>query len=179
MPYRIATQQDIPAMLEIYAPYVLHTAVSFETEVPSAEAFRERFQSHIAKCPWLVWEEDGMVVGYAYAGDAFTRAAYAWAAEISVYLRADCHHKGIGRALYAVLEKALQKQGYRVIYALVTTDNEDSLRFHAALGYIPAALLQDCGCKFGRWYGVHWLEKRFAGPPPTVPPRPWLPTDLR
>lgn len=178
MPYRIATEADLPAMLEIYAPYVLNTAISFETAVPTLEAFTKRFRAHIAQCPWLVWEEDGKVVGYAYAGNAFERAAYGWAAEISVYLAPQYHKTGIGKALYAVLENALKKQGYRIIYALVTTDNEGSVRFHEALGYKKAVLMENCGCKFGKWYGVQWLEKRFDMTPPTELPRPWLPEDL-
>lgn len=178
MPYRIAAKADLPAILEIYAPYVLNTAISFETTVPSLEDFTERFQAHIAKCPWLVWEENGKIVGYAYAGNAFARAAYGWAAEISVYIDPQYHKAGIGKALYAVLENALQKQGYRIIYALVTTDNEGSIRFHEALGYKKAMLLENCGFKFGKWYGVHWLEKRFNMTPPTALPRPWSPEDL-
>lgn len=178
MSYRIATEADLPAMLEIYAPYVLHTAISFETEVPSPEVFQARFRSHIAQCPWLVWEEDGSVVGYAYAGNAFERAAYGWAAEISVYLHHDYHRKGIGKVLYAVLENALRAQGYRIIYALVTTDNEDSIYFHEALGYQKAVLLQNCGFKFGKWHGVQWLEKRFDMTPPTALPRPWMQEDI-
>lgn len=169
---RPAVPEDLPELLEIYRPYVEHTAVSFEYTPPTPEAFRLRFLEHTAQFPWLVWEEDGRILGYAYAGAPWERAAYRWCAESSVYLREDCRGRGIGRALYAALEALLQKQGYRVLYAVITSDNAPSLAFHKALGYVPRAYFPDCGYKFGRWYGVSWLEKRLNAPgaPEAFPP---------
>lgn len=175
MGIRIARQEDVPAMLEIYAPYVEKTTVSFEYEVPSEEAFMKRFLDHTGQFPWLVWEETGEILGYAYAGAAFERAAYRWCAESSVYLREDARCRGLGRKLMDALEGILQKQGYRVLYALITEENESSLRFHEALGFVQVACLPDCGYKMDRWLGVCYLEKRLAQKEePEDFPRSWL-----
>jgi len=171
---RIARESDIPKMIEIYAPYVLRTTHTFEYTVPTFEAFTQRFQSITAQFPWIVWEEDGQVLGYAYGSAPFERAAYAWCGEVSIYLAPEIHKRGIGRQLYEVLEAIMQKQGYLVIYALVTTENTGSLAFHKKLGYRQTAVLPDCGIKFGRQLGIVWLEKRFPVKSiPTQNPRPW------
>ena len=157
---RLAAEGDIPAMLAIYGPYVLETAYSFEYTVPTREEFKDRFAHHTHYCPWLVWEEDGRVLGYAYGAPAFQRAAYGWCAEISVYLSPEIQGRGIGRRLYRALEQLLFKQGYQVIYAIVTSENTPSILFHRALGYEIRAEFPGCGIKFGRRLGTVWLEKR-------------------
>ena len=116
---RIATINDVPEMLAIYAPYVENTTVSFEYVPPTLEEFTHRFVSYTRQFPWLVWEEDGHLLGYAYASAPFTRAAYGWCAEPTVYLRPEALGKGIAAQLYAVLEEILWRQGYQVLYALV------------------------------------------------------------
>lgn len=159
MSIRPATVQDVPRILEIYAPYVENTAISFEYAVPSLEDFTERFLRITAQFPWLVWEEDGVILGYAYGSLPFERAAYRWNAAASIYLRGDACGRGIGRKLYAALEALLQKQGYRKVYAVITTANEASVAFHRAVGYRHTATMPDCGYKFGKWYGTIWMEK--------------------
>lgn len=162
MSVRPATAADLSAMLAIYAPYVKNTAYSFEYEVPTPEAFVHRFDVCTAQFPWLVWEEDGAILGYAYAAAPFERAAYQWCAEPSIYLSPETHGRGIGRRLYQALEEILRLQGYHVLYAVITTENAPSIAFHRALGYTQAALFPDCGFKFGRWVGTVWMEKRLA-----------------
>lgn len=177
---RLATAQDLPAILEIYRPYIEQTAITFEYDVPSLESFRERFQSVTALCPWLVWEENGEILGYAYGVPAFERKAYAWCADLSVYLKPSAFGRGIGRALYAKLEQLLEAQGYRVLYALVTTANEQSVSFHKAVGYREIAVFPHCGWKLGAWYGVVWLEKDVgADTPPTDFPVPFPALGIR
>lgn len=161
-------------MLAIYDYYVRSTAVSFEYETPTAEEFTRRLNAHSAVYPWLVWEENGRVLGYAYAGRVFERAAYAWNAEISCYLAAEIRRRGVGRQLYAAVEDILRRQGVRKVYAVVTADNEPSVAFHKALGYRETAVFADVGFKHGNWYDVVWLEKQLQ--PPGVPERfpiPW------
>jgi len=171
---RFATTADIPAMLEIYGPYILNTTYTFEYTVPTVEEFTERFLNITSQCPWLVWEENGSVLGYAYGSLPFERAAYAWCGEVSIYLAPTVHRRGIGRRLYAAVEKILWLQGYRVIYALITTENKGSLAFHEKLGYRRFAEFPDCGLKFGRWLGIVWMEKRSnAVEMPTCAPIPW------
>lgn len=159
MPIRPATVADVPRILEIYAPYIENTAISFEYTVPTAEEFTQRFLTVTARFPWLVWEEDGAVLGYAYGSLPFERAAYQWSAEASIYLCPEARGRGIGRKLYAALEDILRRQGYRKVYAIITTANEASVAFHKAVGYRHTATFPDCGYKFGAWYGTVWLEK--------------------
>ena len=157
---RIALEADVPEILAIYAPYVENTTITFEYDVPCRKEFMQRFCDITAQFPWLVWEENGQILGYAYAAPPYTRAAYRWCAEPSVYLKPEARGRGIGKKLYAALEEILKLQGYQVLYALVTQDNLPSLRFHKKLGYREKVLFADCGFKFGRWLGVYWLEKR-------------------
>ena len=156
---RLATKADIPAILDIYAPYILNTATSFEYSVPTLEEFTERFQNTTAQFPWLVWEENGKVFGYAYASYPFSRSAYRWVCTSSIYLAPDIHGKGIGRKLYGALEAILTEQGYRKAYAIITSDNPGSLAFHKKLGFHFLAEFSDCGIKFSKLYSVVWMEK--------------------
>lgn len=157
---RIAKEADVPAILEIYTPYVRDTTVSFEYDVPSLEEFRQRFCRITREFPWLVWEEKGEILGYAYACRPFERAAYAWCAEPSIYLKPEARGRGIGKKLYAALEELLKLQGYQVLLALITGENEGSLRFHEKRGYTVAGELKGTGYKFDRWLSVFWMEKR-------------------
>ena len=157
---RIATEADVPAILEIYAPYVKDTTITFEYDVPTLETFYNRFNSITEDFPWLVWEENGEILGYAYACRPFERTAYAWCAEPSIYLKPTAWGKGVGKKLYAALEELLKLQGYQVLLALITGENERSLQFHEKFGYHSAGELIGCGYKFGKWLGVFWMEKR-------------------
>lgn len=171
---RFATAGDVPAMLEIYRPYVANTCYSFEYTPPTQEEFAQRLTEYTRQLPWLVWEEDGKVLGYAYGSLPFTRQAYAWCGEVSIYLAPEIQGKGIGKKLYVLLEEILWRQGYRVIYSLITTENQHSLEFHRRMGYQITATFPDCGWKFGRWLGIVWMEKRSnLVEMPTLPPIPW------
>ena len=157
---RIATTADIPAILAIYGPYILHTTHTFEYTVPTEAEFTARFLRYTRQFPWLVWEKNGQVLGYAYGSAPFSRAAYQWCCEVSVYLHPAAQGRGIGGRLYDALEAIVLRQGYRVIYALVTTENIHSIDFHQRRGYRQVAVMPDCGVKFGRWVGIVYLEKR-------------------
>lgn len=171
---RFATSDDIASMLAIYTPYVENTTFSFEYTAPAYETFLNRFAKYTRQLPWLVWEEDGNILGYAYGSLPFERAAYAWCAEVSVYLAPQAHGRGIGRRLYAALEEIMWRQGYRKIYALITSENTGSLAFHEKVGYRFSAAFPGCGFKFGRWLGVTWMEKQSnLVEIPSGPPVPW------
>ena len=157
---RITTEADVPAILDIYAPYILTSTATFEYDVPSGEEFLQRFRNITAQYPWLVWEEDGEMLGYAYASAPYTRAAFQWCAEPTVYLKPEARGKGIAVKLYAALEKLLKIQGYQVLYALITAENIPSIRFHQKCGYTLRGDFPDCGFKFGRWLGLYWMEKQ-------------------
>lgn len=152
-------------MLAIYAPFVEHTAVSFEYDVPTEAEFARRLEEHQAVFPWLVCEENGRVMGYAYAGRAFERAAYGWNAEISCYLAPELRGRGVGRRLYARIEEILTRLGYYKLFAVVTSANAPSVAFHRALGFRDAACFRNVGYKQGGWYDVLWLEKTLCDRP--------------
>ena len=160
---RIARESDIPAMLEIYRPYVENTTYSFEYDLPCRRSFTQRFYDHTAQFPWLVWEEEGRVLGYAYAGAPWERAGYRWSAEVSIYLAPEIHGRGVGRALYERLEGILTRQGYRMVYAVITGENTGSIAFHERLGYRHRAKFPNCGFKHGRWLSVVWMDKQLRG----------------
>ncbi len=182
---RFAAESDAAAMLEVYWPYVLDTTFTFEYEVPSETAFQARIRSVLSGFPWLLAEADGRCLGYAYADRAFSRAAYCWDATLSVYLCPEAQGRGLGRALYTLVERILARQGYQVAYGVVTGENAASRRFHEALGYHRQATFPNCGFKFGRWISVDWYEKRLCPPtPPAAPPIPapsldWSGLELR
>lgn len=171
---RAATVADVPAMLEIYAPHVLTTTNSFEYEVPSIETFTDRVTTYTKQFPWLVWEENGRVKGYAYASLPFSRPGYRWCCEVSIYLAPETQRKGVGKKLYTVLEHILWQQGYRTIYSVVTGSNVGSVEFHKRVGYEVFATFPGCGYKLGQNLDVIWLQKQSnAVEMPTDFPVPW------
>ena len=159
---RFAAAKDAAALLEIYAPYVTGTTVSFEYEVPAVEEFRRRVEETSARYPYLVWEEDGALLGYAYAHPYAARPAYQWSAELTVYLRQGVSRRGLGSQLYGALMELLRLQGVRNVYGCVTAENTASVAFHHALGFREAGRFSQVGYKLGRWLDVLWLEKAIA-----------------
>lgn len=166
MNLRTATPDDAQAILEIYAPYIEKTAITFEYDVPSVEEFRQRIVNTLKKYPYIVVEENGEILGYAYAGVFRVRAAYNHCAETSIYLREDQRGKGIGSVLLAELERRLEAQGILNINASITwLDEEDeylthqSPVFHEHHSYTLCGHFHKCGYKFGRWYDMLWMEK--------------------
>ena len=171
---RPATEKDVPEILAIYAPYVEESTATFEYDVPCSRSFLQRFLDITVQFPWLVWEENGKILGYAYASAPYSRAAFRWCAEPTIYLHPAAKHRGIGRKLYAVLEEILRLQGYQVLYALITSENAESIAFHRKNGYAIRADFPDCGFKFQRWLGLVWMEKRLKiVQPPSAFPCSW------
>lgn len=178
---RVASPSDAEALVQIYAPYVKNTAVTFEYEVPAVAEFADRIRRVLEKYPYLVAEENGRIIGYAYASNFHTRAAFAWAVEVSIYLDEGHRRNGVGRRLYGELETILKKQGIRNLAASIAcTEGEDphltrdSIVFHEKMGYTPVGRHHKCGYKFGRWYDLMWMEK-YLNPHETVtaPPIPF------
>ena len=159
MNIRLAKKSDAAALLAIYAPYVENTAITFEYEVPTIEDFANRIEKTLGKHPYLVAEEDGVVLGYAYASTYYARAAYDWAVELSVYVSQDARGKGVGSKLYDELEGLLDQMGYMHFLACISLPNEDSLAFHAKRGYQQVAHFPKIGYKFERWHDIVWLQK--------------------
>ncbi|MDO4454476.1 MAG: GNAT family N-acetyltransferase [Eubacteriales bacterium] len=156
---RAAQKKDLQAMLGIYAPYVENTAVTFEYDIPSIEEFENRFQKITDFFPWLVYEEDSKVLGYAYAGTFHERKAFQWDAELSIYLSEEAHRRGIGKKLYSELFSILEEQGIYTLYAHITYPNDDSIAFHKAMGFQKIAHFPKTGYKMGKWRDTIFMEK--------------------
>lgn len=156
---RDATPDDAAACAAIYAPYVRDTAITFEVEPPDAAEFGRRIAAATARYAWLVLEDDGRVVGYAYACPFRERAAYRFACEVSVYLEPGLRRSGGGRALYAALLRRLAERGYRTAVAGMTVPNDASAGLHAASGFVPVGTFRRVGWKHGRWHDVAWAQR--------------------
>ena len=159
---RLADVEDAEAILGIYKTYIENTRVTFETEVPSVEAFKERMERIMAHFPWIVCEIDGRIAGYAYGSKHGERAAYRWSADLSVYIDAKFHRRGIASALYRAVMELLRLQGYFTVYAGVSTPNEKSEAFHTAIGFRNLGEFKNVGFKLGLWRGVAWYELPLA-----------------
>ena len=151
---RLADAADAGAMLAVYAPYVRDTAISFETEPPSEEEFRQRVRSTLEVGPWLLCEERGRVLGYAYAGRFHPRRAYQWTVEVTAYVLAEHHRKGVALGLYTALLACLALQGFRSAVGVIALPNPASVGLHERVGFAPAGVLRAVGYKHERWHDV-------------------------
>ena len=163
---RPATPDDAASLLEIYRPYVEGTAVSFETETPSVQAFAARIDKALNGWAWLVAEQDGQCVGYAYGSLHRERAAYRWSVETSAYVRAGWHGRGLGQALYRALFNELAERGYCNALAVVVLPNPASLALHRSVGFEEVGVIKRGGHKFKRWHDVMWLQRVLRSSPP-------------
>lgn len=169
MEIRTATIDDAKDLLDIYAPYVEKTAVSFEYTTPTVSEFKNRIKNVLAEYPYLVAIMEHQIVGYAYASSFHSREAYKHSAEVSIYIKQDCRRNGIGRALYTELEQILKKQNVYTLCACIAVPdsvdehlNNDSERFHKKMGYKTVGKHAFCGFKFNKWYSMIWMEKDIA-----------------
>lgn len=155
---RLATAADAEGILKIYAPYIEATSFTFETEVPSIEEFAKRISTYLINWPWLVYEVDGVIAGYAYAGRHRERTAYQWCVESSIYIHDDFQKAGIGKVLYTALFEILKIQGFRTVYAVINLPNEKSVAFHERFGFSYFATYEKVGYKLGKWKNVGWWK---------------------
>jgi L-amino acid N-acyltransferase YncA len=167
---RDAVAADAERCASIYAPYVLETAISFESEPPTAAEMARRIAEAQRAHAWLVLEDDGDVVGYAYGGTFMSRAAYQWATAVSVYLASGRRRTGAGRALYEALFDRLAARGHRTALAGISLPNEASTGLHRALGFEQVGIYRRVGWKLGRWHDVAWFQRALGedGPPEPI-----------
>lgn len=178
---RNAAPEDAGRILEIYAYYVEHTAISFECQVPTLSEFQNRMKKIMQRYPYLVAETEGKILGYAYAGPFVGRAAYDWSCELTIYLDPSARKCGLGRKLYEALEDRLKEMGIQNLYACIgVPEQEDeyltnnSADFHRHLGFTEAGKFYKCGRKFDRWYHMVWMEKLIGNHPSCQTPiRPY------
>jgi|TergutMp193P3_1026864.scaffolds.fasta_scaffold31506_2 phosphinothricin acetyltransferase len=158
---RDARPEDAQALLDIYAPYVETTWVTFETQVPAPDEFRRRIEQYrlTLGLPYKTAELHGEIAGYAYAHPYHERDAYRFTAEISVYVKQGLGRNGIGTELYKVVLRELVERGFHTVMAILGYPNEASKRFHEKFGFREAGHFHEVGYKFGRWLDVGYLEK--------------------
>lgn len=165
---RFATIDDAEKILSIYEPYIKNTAITFEYEVPSLEEFSSRIKNICKDYPYLVYEVDEKIVGYAYANRAMSRAAFNWNAELSIYIDENYRGQGAGKTLYSALLKILTHQNIVNVYALVVSPNSGSEKLHKYFGFKEIGLHHNTGYKLGKWHDLSYLCKiisNFGNPP--------------
>ncbi len=155
---RLATPHDAAAILAIYAPIVLHTAISFEMVPPALTDMQQRITDTLTTWPWLVCERAGEILGYAYASRHRARAAYQWSVDTSVYVHAGVHRAGVGRALYTSLVALLRLQHFFNAYAGITLPNPASAALHESVGFQALGVYHAVGYKLGAWHDVGWWQ---------------------
>lgn len=160
--FRPATPGDAAAILDIYAPFIENTAVTLEEVVPSPDDFAARIARILARHPYLVYEVDGRVLGYAYADMHGERAGYRYNVVVSVYLAPETRGRGVAKRLYARLFAILAAQGFRNAYAVITHPNPHSVGMHEAMGFYPIGVFPKAGYKLGEWVDVIWLGRDLA-----------------
>ena len=162
---RSATPDDAAALLAIYAPIVESTTISFETQPPTLEEFTARIQKAVAKWAWLVAEQDGQCVGYAYGSMHRERAAYRYSVEVSAYVAESARRQGIGALLYRELFAALAARGYCNALAGIALPNAASVALHESVGFTAVGVFRNIGWKFGAWHDVAWFERQLRDRP--------------
>lgn len=168
---RSASERDAGACAAIYAPYVTDTAVTFETHPPSPADMAERIAAASRRHAWVVLEDQGRVVGYAYGAPFHPRAAYRWACEVSVYLELGRRRTGGGRTLYDALLSQLTDRGFRIAVAGMTLPSDASVGLHRAMGFEPVGTYRRVGFKHGAWHDVAWTQRILSSgdDPPAEP----------
>lgn len=158
---RSATPADAAAIAGIYNHYITDTIVTFEETTVTGDEMAERIAAVLADGhPWLVAEEQGVVLGYAYASTWKGRCAYRFTLETTVYLRHGASGRGMGSALYAALLARLREMNIHVAVGCLALPNEDSVRLHEKLGFRKVAHFTEVGYKFERWLDVGFWELR-------------------
>jgi L-amino acid N-acyltransferase YncA len=150
---------DAEAIAGIYAPIVERTTISFEEVAPSVGETRARIEQIARIWPWLVFDDGGGALGYVYASQHRTRAAYRWSVDVSAYVREDARGRGLARSLYEALFRVLTAQGYHRAYAGIALPNDASVGLHRAVGFTPVGIYREVGYKFGLWHDVSWWER--------------------
>ncbi len=163
---RLAVEGDAEQVRAIYAPYCeADSPVSFEVEPPPVEEIGRRIARTLARFPWLVCDDGGEVLGYAYAGPHAERAGYAWSVNASAYTKGGRRRSGVGRALYTSLFAALRVQGFVNVYAGITLPNPASVGLHRAMGFTMIGVYQGVGHKCGAWQDTSWWERALRDRP--------------
>jgi phosphinothricin acetyltransferase len=154
---------DAPAICGIYNYYIVSTAVSFDEKPVSVTEMEDRIRTITAKYPWFVWEEAGEVPAYAYVNTWKEKAAYRYAAELSIYVKCGKEGHGIGRALMAHLLEAVRKTDIHTLVSGITIPNDRSVALHEKFGFQKIAQFHEIGFKLDTWLDVGYWELILRG----------------
>ncbi|MGZ8364352.1 MAG: N-acetyltransferase family protein [Caulobacteraceae bacterium] len=161
---RPATVMDAAGAQAIYGPEVAEGFASFEEEPPTVEEMAARISKTLPRYPWLVLDDGGPILGYAYASAHKDRAAYRWAVDVAAYVAPGARGRGVGRALYAALFPILIRQGFYTAHAGISLPNEASIALHRAFGFEPVGVYRRVGYKLGAWRDTCWMRKELCTP---------------
>ena len=159
MDIRQIIMSDAPAVQAIYAPYVTDSIISFEEVPPDIMEVERRIAAILQKYPYLVAEEDGRVVGYAYASEHRARSAYRTSIDVTVYVAPGAQRSGVARCLYSRLLPAASSLGYHAAFAGIALPNDASVGLHEAMGFEPVGIYREVGRKFDAWHDVGWWQR--------------------
>lgn len=173
MHIRLATAHDIPGILAISNWAALHTHANFSSGEESLESWQHDYETTVEKHPWFVIVHDHAVIAFAKSSPFRGRCAYAWSAEVTVYVDPAHHRRGLARALYGVLLPVLEAQQYATLLAQIALPNAASERLHEAFGFRRIGVLERVGWKFDRWFDVAMYEKTLL--PAGTTPKPIRP----
>ncbi len=157
---RLATEDDLPEILDLANWAALNTAANFAVEPEPLEMWRASFDATHQTHPWLVARDDETdeFLGFAKASPWKGRCAYHWSAEVTVYVRPEHHRRGVGRALYTALLDLMRAQGFKSVLGGITLPNDPSVRLHETLGFRRVAVLEQVGFKFDAWRDVGYWQ---------------------
>ena len=164
---RFVNSNDAARLAEIYSYFVNNTAISFEYIAPDKAEFENRIASIFPHYPFIVYEIDNKVVGYAYGHRYLERAAYRWDAELSIYIDKDYHGQKIGKALYGAVIDLLRAMNFQTVYGIVTSPNPKSEHLHNSMGFRNSGVMKKSGYKLGKWYDITNFELAIGEYPDT------------
>jgi phosphinothricin acetyltransferase len=162
---RPARADDFTSIAAITNHYITTTSIHFAYEPVAAAELRGMWERSRDRHPWLVTEDDGVVLGYAKSGVWRERAAYNWTCEVGLYIADRTRGRGMGRALYTELLAECDRRGFRSAVAGITLPNDASIALHEKLGFQRIGTFEDAGWKNGAWHAVEFWQKRFTTTP--------------
>ncbi|MCL2136601.1 MAG: N-acetyltransferase family protein [Coriobacteriia bacterium] len=160
---RLASPADAQGVLDVFAPYVRDTTVTFLSIVPSVEEYEAKITQILKLYPFLVCTNNDKVVGFAYASEMRSNDGYRWNVELSVYMDGGFQRRGMATALYTALFQILKIQGFVNLYAVIAVPNDASVALHKHFGFREVAVFENTGFKFGEWRDTVWMHHRLEG----------------
>ncbi|WP_299550118.1 GNAT family N-acetyltransferase [Seonamhaeicola sp.] len=154
--------KDTQQLLDIYNYYVLNSVVTFDDKVLSFETFHEKVTRINSEYPFIVFEENNTILGYAYGSRFRPKPAYKHTVESTIYLKHTAQGRGIGTALYAKLIALLKEEKFHIVLGILTLPNKASEKLHVKLGFKKVAHLEEVGLKFGAWQDVGVFQLKLS-----------------